>query len=127
MFRSNSFKARARLRKYICENVDFSSYPEYANIDVTDFEYVSITLKQIFEVEYLDSRIIYKYRLFDLFESWCQGLPTCLDTCYYYNRSAVDDLGYILDQTKQERSRFTEEQAARRLTYMIYRELYWTK
>lgn len=28
-----------------------------------------------------------------VFIDWCQGLPSILDTCYYYNRSAVADLG----------------------------------
>lgn len=59
----------------------------------------------------------------DTFIDWCQGLPSLLDTCYYYNRSAVDDLGDILEETTEERSRYTEEQAAERLTLYIYREL----
>lgn len=59
----------------------------------------------------------------DLFIDWCQGLPSLLDTCYYYNRSAIDDLGDILEETAEERSRYTEQQAEKRLTLYIYREL----
>ena len=58
-----------------------------------------------------------------LFYDWCQGLPSFLDTCYYYNRSAVDDLGAILEETEEEKARFTEQEAAEKLTYLIYREL----
>ena len=54
---------------------------------------------------------------------WCSGLPGVLDTCYYYNRSAVDDLGAILEETDEERARYTEEQAEKMLTTLIYREL----
>lgn len=57
------------------------------------------------------------------FVDWCQGLPSVLDTCYYYNRSAVDDLAAILEETDSEKNRYTEQQAEARLTAMIYREL----
>lgn len=57
------------------------------------------------------------------FRDWAQGLPSALDTCYYYNRSAVDDLGTILEQTESEKSRYTEAEAENLLTIMIYCEL----
>lgn len=58
------------------------------------------------------------------FEEWCKGLPACFDTCYYLNRSAVDDLGDILEQNALERSKYTEAQAAEILTRSIFREIY---
>ena len=58
-----------------------------------------------------------------VFIDWCQGLPSVLDTCYYYNRSAVNDLGDILNQSKREREKFTEEEAEKQLSHLIYREL----
>lgn len=58
-----------------------------------------------------------------VFMDWCQGLPSVLDTCYYYNRSAVADLGDILEQSERERAQYTEEQAERLLTHLIYQEL----
>lgn len=58
-----------------------------------------------------------------VFIDWCQGLPSILDTCYYYNRSAVADLGDILQQSERERAQYTEEQAERLLTHLIYQEL----
>lgn len=57
------------------------------------------------------------------FADWCADLPSVLDTCYYYNRSAVDDLGAILEETDEEKARYTEEQAEKTLTMLIYREL----
>ena len=57
------------------------------------------------------------------FRDWCAGLAGVLDTCYYYNRSAVDDLGAILEETAEEKARYTEPQAEQLLTDLIYREL----
>lgn len=57
------------------------------------------------------------------FEDWAQGLPSILNTCYYYNRSAVDDLAAILEETDSEKNHYTEQQAEARLTVLIYREL----
>lgn len=57
------------------------------------------------------------------FADWCAGLPGVLDTYYYYNRSAVDDLGAILEETEEEKARYTEEQAEKTITILIYKEL----
>jgi hypothetical protein len=57
------------------------------------------------------------------FADWAAGLPSILDTCYYYNRSAVDDLGAILEETAEEKARYSEAQAETLLTSLIYREL----
>jgi hypothetical protein len=60
---------------------------------------------------------------FAAFTGWCQGLPSVVDTCYYYNRSAVDDLGRMLEETEAEKARFSEAEAEQRLTWLLYREL----
>lgn len=65
-----------------------------------------------------------KLSIQEYFEYWCKGLPSCFDTGYYYNRSAVDDLGDILRQTVLQRSKYTESQAQHMLTRLIFRELY---
>lgn len=65
----------------------------------------------------------YRNNEFAAFADWCAGLPGVLNTCYYYNRSAVDDLGAILEETSEEKARYTEEQAEKTLTTLIYREL----
>jgi hypothetical protein len=46
------------------------------------------------------------------------------DPCgYYYNRSAVDDLGAILEQSEREKAQYSEAEAENLLTHLIYREL----
>ena len=59
-----------------------------------------------------------------MFVDWCQGLPSALDTLYYYNRSAVDDLAAILEETEEEKAKYTEAQAEEILSRLIYRELF---
>ena len=44
-------------------------------------------------------------------------------TGYYYNRSAVDDLAGILEETDAEKARYNEQDAEKLLTSLIYREL----
>ena len=52
-----------------------------------------------------------------------KGLPSVLDTLYFYNRSAVDDLGEVLEQSEREKVKYTEREAELMLTHLIYREL----
>lgn len=50
------------------------------------------------------------------------GLPSFLGTYkYYYSGSAIDVLGDILEQTEEERNRYTEAEAEKCMTYLLYR------
>lgn len=115
--KTNSKQARENIRKYIIDNFDGNNY----GIDTPDtFAEVARVIYTTFKGEKQDNRPI---REQELFEDWAAGLPSILDTCYYYNREAVDDLGDILEQTKAERNRYTETEAEKMLTYLIYREI----
>ena len=59
----------------------------------------------------------------ELFTDWTSGLPSVIDCLYYYNRSAVDDLAAILEETDSEKAQYSEQQAESLLTYLLYREL----
>lgn len=114
--KTNSKKARENIQKYIMDNFTGENYglktPE------TFSETAGIILN-IFRNENQDTR----YPEMENFVSWAAGLPSILDTCYYYNRSAVDDIGEILEESETEKSRFTEMQAEEFLSSLIYREL----
>lgn len=119
MLRSTSKKAVRNLEKYIISNYDPSSYDLPIE---TEFAAVARQIMGCFFNEFGKHKTngtSYQER----FVNWCSGLPTILDTCYYYNRSAVDDLGAILEETETEKARFTEADAARILSCLIYREL----
>lgn len=59
----------------------------------------------------------------DIFTEWASGLACGGLFDYYYNVSAVQVLGDILEETEEERSKCTEAQAEKMLTYLIYREV----
>lgn len=59
----------------------------------------------------------------EAFHDWTGGLPAILDTCYRYNTSAVDMLGDILEETPAERAKYTECEAEKMLSYLIFREI----
>ena len=113
-------KAIGNIRAYIMDNFT----PEnYTDNPPKDFPGAAAFILDTFRKEKMSDLRYRNCNEFAAFEDWCQGLPAVLDTCYYYNRSAVDDLGRILEETAEEKARFSEPEAERRLTWLIYREL----
>jgi hypothetical protein len=124
MLKTNTKKARENIRAYILEHFSPEGY-EVNQTPATFEEAAAIILDTFAEEKPHSAAYIYRWSLsdFQVFRDWCQGLPSILDTCYYYNRSAVDDLGAILEETPEEKARFTESEAEERLTVLIWREL----
>lgn len=117
MLKTNSKAARENLRNYIMEHFDGTNY----DIETPEtFQEVAKVIYNTFKAEKQDNR---PYTELELFLDWCAGLPSILDTCYYYNRPAIDDLGDILNETKAERERYDETAAAEMLTKLIYQEI----
>lgn len=120
MIKTNSKEARAKVRAYIVEN--FTDYDQ-RSAEGRSFEEVASYIAEGFACEKIAYNKEKRGRNFDhyhcslqdLFEEWAQGLPSILDCCYYYNRSAVKDLGDILEQTEEERNKYTEQQAEKLL------------
>lgn len=119
MLKTNSKQAQANLRSYITDYVDFNGYNVKAPLD---FAGIAAAVLDIFRSEYCYSIPHYANEQ-EAFVAWCSGLPSVLDCCYYYNRSAVDDLGAILEETEEEKARFDESAAEDLLSRLIYREL----
>lgn len=140
MIKSNSKQAKQAIRNYIIDHFDVTNYsPDFdyitqaqadnaagrRNVDI--FSMVAHAIAETFYSE--KCRYDNRYKAgrisrFDLFADWCSGLPSILDICYYYNRSAVDDLAGILQETEAEKAKFSESEAEKRLTWLIYREIY---
>ena len=120
MLKTNSKKAKENIRKYILDNYTPDNYGEEAE-SKKEFKEVAQFIFDTSrnELNHLVNRVSFK----KLFTEWAQGLPSLLDTCYYYNRSAVDDLGRILEESEQEKAKYSEEQAEAMLTYLIAREI----
>lgn len=124
MLRTNSKQARENIRQYIIENFT----PEnYTDEEITGFENIAKFILDVFKSEYYDNycnrNVARRYTQAEAFKDWCSGLPSVLDTCYYYNRSAVEDVKNILEETDAEASKYNEQQAEELLTSLIYREL----
>lgn len=119
MLRTNSKQAIANIRAYIINGFNGENY----DIETPGtFEEVAKFIYNTFADEYL-----YEYNRRrseqEVFIEWCAGLPSVIDTCYFYNRSAVEDLGNILEETEAERNKYTEAEAEEMLTRLIYREI----
>ena len=120
MLRTNTKKACENIRKYIVSHYDPCGYDDLPESE--DFAVVASAILKTWRDEY-------KYGIErcgnyqDAFASWTQGLPSVLDCCYWYNRSAVDDLGEIPEESETEKSKYDEEQAGTMLSRLIYREL----
>ena len=113
-------KAIGNIRAYIMDNFT----PEYYTYNPPkDFPEVAAFILAVFHKEKGSDFRYHHGNEFAAFTHWCQWLPAVLDTCYYCDRSAIDDLGRILEETEEEKARFTEQEAERRLTWLIYREL----
>lgn len=123
MLKTNSKKARGNIQQYIIDNFTPENYTDET---ITGFENVATFILNTFRSEKYSCKEDFRYYNGQealAFKDWSAGLPSVLDTCYYYNRSAVEDLGNILEETEQERSRYTEERAESVLTALIYTEL----
>ena len=120
MLKTTSKQAKENIRNYIIEHFDFTNYETTDTPTPSTWEDIASCIMKAFVEEYQPNP---RHNLQLDFESWCQGLPSILDTCYYYNRSAVEDLGAILEETNAEKNKHTEQQAEQRLTYLIFREL----
>lgn len=123
MLKTNSKKAAENIRAYIMNGFK----PEnYTDNPPEDFPEIARFILATFKSEKYNTHEDFQYYRnseFAAFIDWCAGLCGVLDTCYYYNRSAVDDLGTVLEETDEEKARYTEEQAEKMLTMLIYRAL----
>lgn len=117
MLRTNSKKALENIRAYILKHFDGSNY-DFSG-DENDFHTVAVFIYDCFISEYYKPSEAYfarrNMRLQDIFAEWAAGLPSVLDTCYYYNRSAVDDLAEILEESESEKEKYNDERKAEKL------------
>lgn len=120
MLKTNSKQAKENIKAYIMDHFDFSGYEDGETATPETYKEICKCIYDTMIAEKFYNRASGNY---DTFKDWCQGLPSMLDTCYYYNRSAVKDLAEILEETPEESRRFTEEEAEEWLTRLLYREI----
>lgn len=124
--RTNSKKAKENIANYIMESFHDSDYEAWNNIELTEYADICTAILSTFYVEKVrhdKAYAMHRVSLQDLFFDWCQGLPSILNTCYYYNVNARDLLGSFLDESASEKMKYTEEQAEACITRLLWREL----
>lgn len=121
MLKTTCKKALDNIRAYILENTDVTGYDKYSEPET--FEQAALIIWDEFKTAKKYELDRPHTNIQECFTEWCAGLPSIIDTCYYYNRSAVDDLAEILEETEAEKSNFTESQAERELSWLIFREI----
>ena len=121
MLRTNSKKAIENLKKWTVEHFDADGYNDF-NGDENNFSDCAKYIYRVFLREKYEGAENY-YRntsMQDIFADWCADLPSVLDTAdYYYTRRAVDVLGEILEETEEEKARYSQTQAEKLLTALL--------
>lgn len=123
MLRTNSKKACENIRKYILDE-DEDYIVERAEWEGKTLSTNDEKIAYIYDC--LKDEMGWKFARcgeFQTFKDWAQGLALGGLFCYYYNRSAVADLGDILEESEEERSKYSEQQAEEMLTRLIFREV----
>lgn len=89
------------------------------------FNAVSIGNKKdnISNFNYINYSINYYGGYYEMFRYWATGLPSILNCDFVYNVSAKDLLGYWLEETEEEKNRYSEQQAEEMTLKLIFREL----
>lgn len=124
MLRTNNKAVKEKIRKYIMDGFEPESYG-YEGFEKVNRENFSCVAHAIFECFY-DEKIKYdnrKLSKYELFEEWTSGLCSMINTSYWYNTSAIELVGNWLEQTEEERNKYTESDAEILVTKLIYREL----
>lgn len=122
MLRTNSKVVRERVRSYILENsedivecMDYEGVPHEHGNDILKYIWADYMSR---EGKYLSRHTSYQ----DGFAQWGSGLPYNIFD-YYYNVEAVKLVGDILDETEEERAKFSESDAERLMSYLIFKEV----
>lgn len=127
MLKTNSKQAKDNIKNYILENFNPYDYEQYAELEgTTDFVKACTVIYSVFKSEKWCNTENFQYyhnSESKAFSDWCAGLPSILDTCYFYNRSAIEDLGNILEETEAEKEKYSDSEACEILTGLIYREI----
>ena len=128
MLKTNSKQAIMNIRNYIkdIDNLEAYETDETMKLYNTDSKSRYQKILLYFEQEQFSGNQVryYNYNRYEAFKNWAAGLPSILNTAdYYYCNSAINVLGDILQETEQERNKYTEQQAEDLLTWLIYREL----
>lgn len=120
MLKTNNKKVKQKIEHYVRQAADYLKDCGYSQVDGFNLNNYSELCHVVYEVFKVEKH--HYGETFEIFVEWAQGLALNLFD-YYYNVSAVQLVGDILEQTEQERNRYTERQAELLMTKLIYRSI----
>ena len=118
MLKTNSKQVKEKIKNWIIENFDWSNYEGYYK-KPTNYEEMKEAIAVICWHEKSFEVLRLHGSLQNMFIGWLQGLPSLLNSASYYVGSAVDLLGDILEQSKEERAKYSETEAENQMSYLI--------
>lgn len=129
MLKTNSKAVKNKIAEYIFNH--FQPYDEDLNDPTYNFSNISDICLYIWDkfidIEYASpsQRRFYGFSVQTAFDNWLRGLPSILNPSYLYSSpDAVTTVGDILEQTLEERNKYTETQAENFMNYMIFKFVY---
>ena len=129
MLRTNSKKAMENIRKEIVDS--YEAAEEYFTFEgreqKKEFPEICRDILKAFNLEKLEGNKIYmsgRVSRSEMFADWMAGLPTAFPVADdIFLRSAVNFLGEILEETEEEKGKYTEEKAEKLACSLLFREL----
>lgn len=117
MLKTYSKKVSEKIRELIANRT------EDGNSEVKDFRKAVAIITQEWEnFKNPNTAAYYDNDVYKAFKSFAYGLPNNLFD-YIVRGDTVKLVGDILEQTEQERSKYSDSEACDLLTYFIYREI----
>lgn len=136
MLKTNSKAAQENIEKYIDivmrediedSYIDGGLYETRAGdcviYDPHDIDFLCWVIWDIFETEkhYNDEYMnAGRISVFDVFKMWAQGLALGQSFIYHYRQVARDIVADILEETDNEKNRYTEQQAEQLLDKLLF-------
>lgn len=124
MLKTNTKQVKERLNNYILENTQDYNEKQFENVEEAKKYIIHTFMDETLSNKSYSKSIFLKHyysnNLYEAFKHWMQGLPSVFNALYYYNISAVELLGDMLEETQEERNKFTERQAEEKLTQLLF-------
>lgn len=124
MLKTNNKKVKEKIKDYIIKLYDDEDAIDSIQ-KATNFDEIKENIKKVWYDEVGQYDLARKIPVFESFSSWCYGLPSFLKTGdYLLGGRGRKKLGDILEETEEERSRFSELEAEKKITYLIFKEIF---
>lgn len=126
MLKTNNKKAINNLKIYIINHCDFSDYDCIKQPKNEDFkEYAKAIYQDFIDCAYstINDKKYFNFNEFNAFIYYMSGLPSHGLGDYYCGYNANNILGDILEESEEERNRYSKDDSEKLLTYLIYRTI----